>query len=123
MLFTQKYIRYQIFNLSTSSETIPGYSVICDNKSKDVYNTLSYYITSVRLQINRDSSYNMIKIVHNDHNDMPQSIIFIGKKFTDESISKILDTFKTSLILAVDKLKVYELSYICLINNLKEIKN
>ena len=118
ILFTKKYLNNQLFNLSTNSITCPGYTINCSTKLKDVQYNLSYFITSMRIQINRDISCHMIKIIHNDHLNIPQSVILIGEKLKNNDIVTMLNKYKSSLIIALDKIKIYELSCICLINNL-----
>jgi len=121
ILFTKKYMNHQLFNLSTNSVTCPGYTVHCSTKVKGVSYNLTYFITSLRIQMNSDISYNMIKIVHNDKYNIPQSIILIGKKNINDNVEAILNIYKQSLIITLDKMKIYELSCICLINNLIDI--
>lgn len=121
ILFTQTLSKRQIFNLSLDTCTVPGYSVKCLIRNKNVQNELSYFITSLRIQINREFNFNMIKIVHNDYNNIPNNVILIGKKFNSENIVEILECYKETLLKTIDNIKVYEMSYICYINTLNEI--
>lgn len=106
----------QLFNLSITSTTNPGYTVNVNIKSDDIKQNLSYKINSIRLQINTSTSMNMIKWVQNDSCNIPEMVSLIGHK-GDLSLEKTIDEYKTTINLTIDKLKVHELSYINLINN------
>lgn len=121
ILFSQSIKKRQIFNVSINKNTVPGYNVKCICRHRNVQHELSYFITSLRLQINRDTNYHMIKIIHNDNNNIPSNVILIGKRFTSESIIEILECYKESLIKAINNIKVLEMMYICSINTLNEV--
>ena len=114
---TTSYKRKQLFNLSITSSTIPGYKLVARNRQRDCVQNISYKINSFRLQLNTDLDLNMIKWVHNDNCNLPEHILFIGKLRTYECTIDILNEYILSVNLAIDKLKIYELVYIALIKS------
>jgi hypothetical protein len=120
-LLTTKYKSRQLFNLSINKDTIPGYKLITNYSNCGVCQTMSYKINSIRLQFN-ESTINMIKIVHNNMYNLPESIIFIGKKVNNDiSVDALLVDYLLTLDLAIDKLKVHEYTFICLLNSFNSI--
>ena len=110
----------QLFNISLTSETEPGYIININIQNNDTNQKLSYKINSIRLQINEENDMNMIKWIQNDDNDLPEMISIIGKK-EDSDLQSTISTYRETINLTIDKLKVYELSFINLMNNFNDV--
>jgi len=116
-LFATKYRNIQLFNLSINEQSVPGYRVCINYCEQGVCQSFIYKINSLRLQHN-NKNLQMIKIVHNNIYNIPESIILIGEKTLKmETLNEILINYIKSIDLAIDKLKVYEYNFINLINN------
>lgn len=115
-VLTVKYKTKQIFNISTTQFTEPGYKILINYSRGGTKQIMSYKINSIRLQFN-ELATNMIKIVHNNTCNIPESVIFIGKRLDENDTDSMLDEYSQSINLAIDKLKVHEYTFICLLNN------
>lgn len=114
-LFMAQYKTNALFNLSVTNKSVKNYKVSVSYSKHKMQQVFSYKINSLRFQINTLDNA-IIKIIHNDMCNIPESVIFIGKKSND-SIDDMLENYKLSIDIAIDKLKVHEYTFTCLLNN------
>ena len=112
----------QLFNLSSTNVTVPGYIININLQTNEIKQNLSYKINSIRLQLNEENQMNMIKWVQNDDKNLPEMISIIGKK-EDLDLQSTINIYKETINLSIDKLKVYELYFINLMNSFNDVLN
>ena len=124
MLFTVRYNNIQLVNISLTSCNIHGFKIFNTITECDVNNNLHHYINSMRIQ---HYDKGLIKIVYNNNSDLPNNIFFIGihrdECNNDEQLNDLINKCKETVLVSASKIKIIQLNYIQLYNNLQNMLN
>ena len=120
MIFTASLYDIQLHNISTTTTTCPGYKIYTMEEICDIKSNIYYFINSFRIQLYEG----LIKLVFNDSNNLPESILFIGYNVNKNlNCEDILNKCKSNTLLAIDKIKIIQMKYIQINNSIQNIIN
>ena len=114
MIFTSSINNIQLTNISTTIKCLPGFKIYNKEINCNLKKNIYFFINSFRIQYYEQG---VIKIVYNDINNLPENILFIGNKENN------IQLIKESIIKAIRKLKIIQMNYIQVLNNLQNLVN